>query len=82
MAKWNKKWGAELRWNRKQLIRRDGNVCQLCQESMINMSEVTLDHIIPLCKGGTDSIINLRLVHEACNRERGAGFFNFDKKEK
>lgn len=75
MGKWRKPHGRELRWNRTQLLRRDGNVCQLCHEPMKDMSEVTIDHIQPVCEGGTDKLENLRLVHEACNQERGAGFF-------
>lgn len=75
MGKWRKQHGAELRWNKKQLLRRDGNVCQLCKEPMADMKEVTIDHILPVSKGGTDRIDNLRLVHKACNEERGAGFF-------
>jgi len=62
-------------WNRKQLLRRDGAVCQLCLEPFEKVSEATLDHIQPVSKGGQDKIQNLRLVHEFCNRQRGAGFF-------
>jgi 5-methylcytosine-specific restriction endonuclease McrA len=75
MGKWKKPWGRELRWNRTQLLRRDGNMCQLCQEPMTNMDEVTVDHIQPTSQGGTDRLDNLRLVHEGCNQERGPGFF-------
>lgn len=73
--KWKKHYGGELRWARRTLIKRDGNICSLCKEPMANMKEVTIDHIQALANGGTDRIDNLRLVHETCNRERGTGFF-------
>lgn len=63
------------RWNRDALIRRDGMLCQLCLEPMASVDDVTIDHITPQCRGGTDRLDNLRLVHPGCNRERGDGFF-------
>lgn len=62
-------------WSRRQLIRRDGMVCGLCKEPITSLSDVTIDHIDPRSKGGSDKLENLRLAHEGCNRERGAGFF-------
>lgn len=62
-------------WNVKQLIRRDGMICQICLEPILHRRDVTLDHITPTSRGGTDKIENLRLAHEFCNHERGAGFF-------
>ena len=76
MSKWKKPNGRDHRWNRAALIKRDGLICQLCQEPISNMSDLTLDHIIPVSRGGTDKLDNLRLAHELCNRERGNGFFN------
>jgi 5-methylcytosine-specific restriction endonuclease McrA len=36
-------------------------------------SALTLDHVIPLARGGTDDLDNLRPAHRACNSKRGAG---------
>ena len=61
-------------WMRRQLIRRDGTLCGLCQEPM-TAKEMSIDHIMPVSRGGSDKPENLRLAHEKCNQERGAGFF-------
>ncbi len=37
------------------------------------MRDLTIDHIQPQSKGGTDRLDNLRLAHERCNRKRGNG---------
>lgn len=63
-------------WNRRMLINRDGMVCGICKEPIEKMSDVTIDHIEPASKGGTDKLENLRLAHEFCNNQRGSGFFN------
>lgn len=62
-------------WNRRMLINRDGMVCGICQEPIEKMSDVTIDHIEPVRRGGTDKLENLRLAHEFCNTQRGSGFF-------
>jgi 5-methylcytosine-specific restriction endonuclease McrA len=36
-----------------------------------NPRTATIDHIVPLSKGGTNLLVNLRLAHRACNNERG-----------
>ena len=69
--KWRKPEGREHRWNRAMLVKRDGMVCALCGEPIATLSEVTIDHIVPLSRGGTDRLDNLRLAHEACNKRRG-----------
>lgn len=30
------------------------------------------DHIIPLAKGGADTVDNMQLLHKACNLSKGA----------
>lgn len=70
--KWKKPKGRERRWNKKELLRRDGNLCALCKEPMLTMKDITIDHIQPVSKGGTDDIKNLQLAHPHCNQKRGA----------
>lgn len=71
MSKWRKPYGREHRWNRAALIRRDGLVCRLCGGSIDHMRDVTVDHIVPVSRGGTDRLDNLQLAHERCNQVRG-----------
>ena len=56
--------------NRNQLmlsvIDRDGYICQHCK---INKN-LTVDHIFPLSKGGTDDLDNLQLLCRPCNSRK------------
>ena len=60
----------------KALFNRDGGICQLCGRptdwSDIKCGHIgrlypTLDHIIPLSKGGAHTWDNVQLAHMACN---------------
>jgi 5-methylcytosine-specific restriction endonuclease McrA len=55
---------------KEKLAERDGEICQLCGNSLI-LAEATLDHKIPRSKGGTRNLENLQLAHADCNRQRG-----------
>lgn len=35
------------------------------------MGDVTLDHIVPLSKGGEDSYDNTQATHYRCNKKKG-----------
>lgn len=69
-----------------QLCRRDRWKCQLCGEPVKRKAQVpdplspTLDHIIPLAKGGTHEAKNVQLAHFRCNalkRDRELGQLRF-----
>jgi len=45
--------------------------CGICGKRM-SVKDRTLDHIIPLSKGGSPEIWNLRIVHMRCNSSKGA----------
>ena len=60
----------------KALIERDAGVCRICGKSVdenditnghIGRLYPTLDHIIPLSRGGTHTWDNVQLAHMACN---------------
>ena len=60
----------------KKLIKRDDGICQICgkptdQDDITNghigRMYPTLDHIIPLSKGGTHTWDNVQLAHMSCN---------------
>jgi len=58
------------------LLMRDGPLCQICGELMDwktgrHCQRVSLDHIIPISKGGAHTMDNVRLVHLSCNSRKG-----------
>jgi hypothetical protein len=66
-----------IRISADAIIERDGNVCHLCN-SEIDLSlarnsrfGATIDHVIPVSKGGADTLDNMRLAHWICNIKKG-----------
>lgn len=45
--------------------------CHVCGKPITKESYATLEHILPVSKGGTDDMGNLALSHEKCNQARG-----------
>lgn len=61
------------------LIQRDGTQCTWCCREMIDAPilpgiesslHMTLEHMVPLAKGGSDELSNLALACSQCNNER------------
>lgn len=50
-----------------EVFQKYGKTCYLCGKSGAN----TVDHVIPVIKGGTHKMKNLRPAHERCNKEKG-----------
>lgn len=55
---------------RRLLSRRQGHRCALCQRFL--NGDWTLDHVVPVSKGGTSRAENLMLAHGRCNGSRGS----------
>lgn len=58
---------------RKQLINKNGAICSLCGKLIETMKDCTIDHIVPISKGGLTTIENCQLAHRDCNLNRGNG---------
>lgn len=63
---------------RVKIFERDGWICQLCGRPVERGVSVhqspfapTIDHIIPLSKGGKDSVANCQTAHYICNLRKG-----------
>lgn len=57
--------------NKRHLVYvRDNFLCQLCGGAVLDQDERSLDHLIPVYKGGSDDKENLVLAHKACNAYR------------
>lgn len=66
-----KKETAERQFIKRQLINSKGNICAICGKPITNMKDCTIDHIIPISKGGLTTIENCQLAHRECNLNRG-----------
>jgi hypothetical protein len=52
-----------------QVIRRDGQICQVCRKN-VQDNEVEFDHRIPFTRGGPTTAENIRLLCRQCNRRK------------
>ena len=70
-------------YTKSEVLERYGNICHICQEPIdLNAPKrvgykgweagLHLDHVIPLARGGDDTIENIRPSHGICNIRKGA----------
>jgi 5-methylcytosine-specific restriction endonuclease McrA len=57
--------------NRDDIIKRDKSTCQICGK-LLSKKEITLDHIIPLSRGGEHSKSNLQVACNSCNCKKSS----------
>jgi 5-methylcytosine-specific restriction endonuclease McrA len=66
------------RFQRKEIYLRDGWVCQLCKLPVDkalkfpDLMSASLDHVIPIVRGGAHTRQNSQLAHLGCNLAKGA----------
>ncbi len=53
--------------SRSMIYKRDNNTCQYCGSTR----RLTIDHVIPRCRGGGDSWENLVVACSTCNTRKG-----------
>ena len=53
--------------SRSMIYKRDNNTCMYCGSTR----RLTIDHVIPRCKGGDDSWENLTVACSSCNTKKG-----------
>lgn len=51
----------------KKIFSRDGFVCVACGST----KNLTIDHIVPIKRGGNNSLSNLRTLCQSCNSKKG-----------
>jgi len=51
------------------LAERDGVNCQLCHQS-IAWEDISIDHIVPVSRGGAHRLENFQLTHKFCHIRR------------
>jgi hypothetical protein len=67
---------ARSEWNRMRdavapvVLRRDGYACAWC-DTPLHEDNWSIDHIIPLSKGGSNEMHNLQAMCRSCNSQKG-----------
>ena len=64
-------------WIRRTLMQKQGGACAICGEQMSRGDgprQMTIDHVMPVSKGGTSVITNLQLACSACNSAKGDAY--------
>ncbi len=54
----------------KKRLFRKSNICSICKKGM-NYEDASIDHIIPISKGGMNNPANYQLTHAHCNSQKG-----------
>lgn len=68
-----------ISFSKNDIIKRDGLNCYLC-EKLLTVEEVTLDHVLPLCRGGNHKPENAKIACKSCNsRKRHRTLTEFKK---
>lgn len=64
---------APVRWSRSDVLEAYGTLCHLCGEEIDmelkwpNVLSFTVDHVVPLARGGSNDLKNIRPAHGSCN---------------
>lgn len=66
MSAGNTMGSEDRRRRRRAVIKRDGDRCRRCGSG----ADLTLDHVIPKARGGSNKLSNLQLLCEPCNRDK------------
>ena len=56
---------------REDIAKKSGHKCAHCGKLVYFGYGATIDHFVPLSKGGTNRSINLTLLCDSCNKEKG-----------
>lgn len=58
---------------RLSVFKKHGKVCLACG----SQNEISLDHIVPVCRGGWNSINNLQPLCRSCNSKKGKKIIDY-----
>lgn len=57
----------KVTWSRKKMFERDHYTCQYCDSK----GDITIDHVIPVSRGGKTSFVNCVAACKECNLKKG-----------
>ena len=66
----------QKRFIRSQLIARDGRKCKWCDKPL-NEHSITIDHIIPIWRNGSNKLTNLQILCFDCHKIKSKEDRNF-----
>lgn len=61
---------------RRSLAKRDGRRCVYCGFKAKRIGQLTIDHVVPTSRGGSNALSNLRLACPKCNHDKGAALLD------
>ncbi len=67
--RWERQWLQKGRFRQRQLWVRQEGLCPACRQRLEFDDELDIHHLKPIANGGTDSLINLMLLHTVCHRQ-------------
>jgi 5-methylcytosine-specific restriction endonuclease McrA len=56
--------------NYSAIIERDGMVCHICTDPIEGLTDLHMDHVIPLARGGAHHEDNIKPSHALCNMRK------------
>jgi 5-methylcytosine-specific restriction endonuclease McrA len=59
-----------IKFSKENLLMRDDHKCVYCQTEL-DMNSATIDHVVPVCKGGKTTWENCVIACKSCNHEKG-----------
>jgi 5-methylcytosine-specific restriction endonuclease McrA len=62
--------GAYLRLNKRRVFKAADGICGICSNP-VKFGQMTIDHIIPLSRGGHNIYDNVQPAHSLCNHLKG-----------
>ncbi len=65
----------------KQQLYHEGYICSYCNNTILNIDDAEVDHIIAFSLGGRTDISNAQLLHRHCNRTKNDALINQENDE-
>lgn len=57
---------------REKVFIRDNKWCYICEKPIKYFKDASIDHVIPLSKGGSNALSNIKITHRSCNNWKGS----------
>jgi len=54
----------------ESILSRDGYICHICNKT-VDPNDIHFDHVVPLSRGGSHSMENIKVSHSTCNISKG-----------